>query len=116
MHDRVSVRIRQDRATALTVAVITVVGLVIRVAIFLRPLTIIDRLFIPDDTYYTLTIARSIARGHGPTTDGSTLTSGFQPLLGFVMTPVFWLTNSADAALRADLLFLTVVDTATHCR
>src|SRR5207245_1716037 len=78
-----------------------------------RSLTIIDRLFVPDDTYYTLTIARSMAHGHGPTTDGSTLTSGFQPLLGFVMTPVFLLTNSADAALRVDMLFLVLADTAT---
>jgi hypothetical protein len=100
-------------ATTLAVASIAVVGFVIRLAILFRPLTIIDRLFIPDDTYYTLTIARSMAHGHGPTTDGTTLTSGFQPLLGFVMTPVFWLTNSADAALRANLLFLIVADTAT---
>ena len=100
-------------ATTLAVASIAAVGFVIRLAILFRPLTIIDRLFIPDDTYYTLTIARSMAHGHGPTTDGTTLTSGFQPLLGFVMTPVFWLTNSADAALRANLLFLIVADTAT---
>ena len=82
--------------TAITVAAFAGVGLVIRLAVLARSLTIIDRLFVPDDTYYTLTIARSMAHGHGPTTDGSTLTSGFQPLLGFVMTPVFWLTNSAD--------------------
>jgi hypothetical protein len=99
--------------TALTVAAFALVGLVIRLAVFARSLTIIDRLFVPDDTYYTLTIARSMAHGHGPTTDGSTLTSGFQPLLGFLMTPVFWLTDNADAALRVDLLLLVVADTAT---
>lgn len=98
---------------SLAVAGLTLIGLVLRLAILFRPLALIDRLFIPDDTYYTLTIARSMAHGHGPTVDGTTLTSGFQPLLGFLMTPVFWLTNSADAALRADLTLLVVVDTAT---
>ncbi|MDP9332537.1 MAG: hypothetical protein M3Q30_04390 [Actinomycetota bacterium] len=51
-----------------------------------------------------------MARLHGPTADGSTLTSGFQPLLAFMMIPVYWMTDSADAALRIDLLLLVVVD------
>jgi hypothetical protein len=97
----------------LAVAGLTLAGLGLRVAVLLRPLEVVDRLFIPDDTYYTLTIARSMAHGHGPTVDGSTLTSGFQPLLGFLLTPVFWITNSADAGLRADLALLVVVDAAT---
>src|SRR5207247_8101256 len=53
------------------------------------------------------------AHGHGQTVDGSTLTSGFQPLLGFLLAPVYWITNSADAGLRADLALLVVVDAAT---
>ena len=73
----------------------------------------IDKLFIPDDTYYTLTIARSLANGHGPTVDGHTLTSGFQALLGFLLVPVFWITDNPDTALRLDLALLVVVDTAT---
>ena len=79
----------------------------------LRPIGVIDKLFVPDDTYYTLTIARSIANGHGPTVDGHTLTSGFQALLGFLMVPVYWLTNNPDTALRIDLALLVVVDTLT---
>lgn len=70
----------------------------------------LDRLFIPDDTYYTLTIARSIAHGHGPTADGHTLTSGFQPLLGFLMVPVYWLTNNPDLGVRFDLALLLAAD------
>ncbi len=97
----------------LAVAGLSVAGLLLRVAVLLRPLEIVDRLFIPDDTYYTLTIARSMAHGHGPTVDGSTLTSGFQTLLGFMLTPVFWITNSADTGLRVDLALLVVVDAAT---
>jgi len=100
-------------ATVAAVAGITIVGFVLRLAVLLRPLGVIDRLFVPDDTYYTLTIARSIAHGHGPTVDGHTLTSGFQALLGFLMVPVYWLSNSPDTALRVDLALLVVVDTLT---
>jgi len=95
------------------VVAIALGGLVLRLVLFTRPIAVIDRLFVPDDTYYTLTIARSLAEGLGPTVDGSTLTSGFQPLLGFLMVPVFWLTDAPDAALRIDLLFLVLVDTLT---
>jgi len=100
-------------ATVAAVASITALGFVFRVAVLVRPIGVVDKVFIPDDTYYTLTIARSIAHGHGPTVDGHTLTSGFQALLGFLMVPVFWVTDNPDTALRLDLAFLVVVDTAT---
>jgi hypothetical protein len=106
------IRARVDAFIA-TIAGITLLGFVLRLAVLLRPIGVIDRLFVPDDTYYTLTIARSIAHGHGPTVDGTTLTSGFQALLGFVMVPVFWITKNPDTALRVDLAFLVVVDTLT---
>jgi hypothetical protein len=99
--------------TVAAVGGITALGFVFRVAVLVRPIGVVDKLFIPDDTYYTLTIARSIAHGHGPTVDGHTLTSGFQALLGFLMVPVFWVTDNPDTALRLDLAFLVVVDTAT---
>jgi hypothetical protein len=89
------------------------VGFALRLAVLLRPIGVIDKLFVPDDTYYTLTIARSIAHGHGPTVDGHTLTSGFQALLGFLLVPVYWLTDNPDTALRVDLALLVVVDTLT---
>jgi hypothetical protein len=106
------VRSRVD-ATVAAVIGITIVGFGLRLAVLLRPIGVIDRLFVPDDTYYTLTIARSIAHGHGPTVDGHTLTSGFQALLGFLMVPVYWLTDNPDTALRVDLALLVVVDTLT---
>src|SRR5882757_7514778 len=77
--DRRRARVALPSATVLAVAGLSLAGLGLRIAVLLRPLEIVDRLFIPDDTYYTLTIARSMAHGHGPTVDGSTLTSGFQP-------------------------------------
>jgi hypothetical protein len=97
----------------LGVGAFALVGLVLRLAAVARPVAVVDRLFVPDDTYYTLTIARSIAHGHGPTTDGTTLTSGFQPLLGFLMTPVYWATGSLDRGVRIDLLLLAGADVAT---
>ena len=100
-------------ATVAAVIGVTIVGFVLRLAVLLRPIGVIDKLFVPDDTYYTLTIARSIAHGHGPTVDGHTLTSGFQALLGFLMVPVYWLTDNPDTALRIDLALLVVVDTLT---
>jgi hypothetical protein len=106
------VRSRVD-ATVAAIIGITIVGFGLRLAVLLRPIGVIDKLFVPDDTYYTLTIARSIANGHGPTVDGHTLTSGFQALLGFLMVPAYWLTDSPDTALRIDLALLVVVDTLT---
>ena len=106
-------RPRRVDGAAVAVVAIALGGLALRLVLFTRPIAVIDRLFVPDDTYYTLTIARSLAEGLGPTVDGSTLTSGFQPLLGFLMVPVFWLTDAPDAALRIDLLFLVLVDTLT---
>lgn len=100
-------------ATVAAVTGIAILGFLLRLAVLLRPIGVIDKLFIPDDTYYTLTIARSIAHGHGPTVDGHTLTSGFQALLGFLLVPVYWLTDNPDTALRIDLALLVVVDTLT---
>jgi Dolichyl-phosphate-mannose-protein mannosyltransferase len=105
-------RARVDTTVA-AIAGITVVGFALRLAVLFRPIGVIDKLFIPDDTYYTLTIARSLAHGHGPTVDGHTLTSGFQALLGFLLVPVFWVTDNPDTALRLDLVLLVVVDTLT---
>ncbi|MGZ8766394.1 MAG: hypothetical protein ACXW2C_11970, partial [Acidimicrobiia bacterium] len=104
---------RRLDAAVVAVSAVALCGLVLRLVLVTRPIAVIDRLFVPDDTYYTLTIARSLADGLGPTVDGSTLTSGFQPLLGFLMVPVFRLTDSADAALRVDLVLLVLVDTLT---
>ena len=90
-----------------------VLGAAIRLALGLRDLGVLDALFIPDDTYYTLAIARSLAAGLGPTADGIVLTNGFQPLLAFLLVPVFWLTQDPDAALRAAILIGAASDAAS---
>lgn len=91
-------------------AAVIVLGAAIRLALGLRDLGVLDALFIPDDTYYTLAIARSLAAGIGPTADGIVLTNGFQPLLAFLLVPVFWLLQDPDAALRAAIIIGAAAD------
>jgi hypothetical protein len=97
----------------LGVAVAALLGGFVRLALLLRPYQRIDQLFVPDDTYYTLSIARSMAHGHGPAADGHVLTSGFQALQGFLLVPVFWFTHDPATAARANLALLLAADTAT---
>ncbi len=118
-----SIALRHGRAGALAarllaraedwrfaIGAIALAGLALRAGIALRDLDVVDRLFVPDDSYYTLTIARSLAAGEGPTVDGEVLTSGFQPLLAFLMVPIFAIMESADMPLRAALLLLSAAD------
>ena len=91
-------------------AALALAGLGLRLGVAFRSLDIVDRLFIPDDTYYTLSIARSMAEGLGPAADGVHLTSGFQPLLAFLLVPVFAITGNPDIPLRFALVLLSVVD------
>ncbi len=88
-------------------------GLVLRIALLARPITTLDRLFVPDDTYYTLAIARSIAHGAGPRSGAGPLTSGFQPLIAFLMVPVYWLGAGNWTALRIDMAILALADVVT---
>jgi hypothetical protein len=85
-------------------------GVAIRVLLAMRNIEPLDDLFVPDDTYYTLGIARELAMGHGPSADGATLTNGFQPLQAFLLVPVFLLGASADAALRAAIVVSAIAD------
>jgi hypothetical protein len=87
-------------------------GVLLRVAIACRAVDVVDRLFVPDDTYYTLSIARAMAQGLGPAADGVHLTNGFQPLLAFLLVPVFALTHDPDVPLRAAWLLLALADGA----
>jgi len=86
---------------------------VLRMALVLRPVVVLDRLFAPDDTYYTLAIARSIARGMGPTVDGIHLTSGFQPLLAFLLVPFLRCCEEPDFAFRSALAIGVCADAVT---
>jgi 4-amino-4-deoxy-L-arabinose transferase-like glycosyltransferase len=64
-------------------------ALVIRLYVSWRPLFYVDNLFIPDDTYLALKIAKNIASGAGITFDGIHPTNGFQPLYVFLISPIY---------------------------
>lgn len=83
---------------------VLITALCLRLTIASQGLTYLDRMFLPDDTYYTLSIARSLAAGAGPSASGEVLTSGFQPLTAFLMTPVYWLGVNQDAAVYIAIL------------
>ncbi len=92
------------------IAAIVAAAAALRLVLALQPLDRVDRLFVPDDTYYTLAIARSIAHGLGPTVDGVTLTNGFQPLLAFALTPVYGLAVDDDAVVRICIVLTALTD------
>lgn len=71
------------------VLLILTLALVLRLYISWRPLVYIDNLFIPDDTYLALKIAKNIASGAGITFDGIHPTNGFQPLYVFLVSPIY---------------------------
>src|SRR5262245_23861740 len=75
-------------------------ALAVRAALASQPIDLLDRWFVPDDTYYTLAIVRSLAAGLGPSVDGLHVTTGFQPLLAFLLVPAAWMTSDPDALLR----------------
>lgn len=78
---------------------ITLLACAIRVILASQDLNFIDRTFLPDDAFYTLSIARSIAMGYGPSTDLIHLTNGFQPLIAFIQSIIFYLGYQGDQAL-----------------
>lgn len=71
----------------------------------------LDRAFVVDDAYYTLTIARSLAQQGIASVDGSEITTGFQPLLALLEVPAFLLGASPDAGLLWGLSLLLAADT-----
>jgi hypothetical protein len=66
---------------------------VIVAALALAPASQLTGYPILEDGYYSLSIARQIALGHGVTVDGSTRTNGFQPLWVFLVVPLYAMTS-----------------------
>jgi hypothetical protein len=92
--------------------IILVAGALLRAFVLTRGIAAIDRGYVVDDAYYTLSIARSFARSFAPTVDGVELTTGFQPLLALLEMPAFLLGASADHAALAALVVLAAADVA----
>ncbi len=85
------------------IAVFFGIALLARIGLLLQPLPALDALFIPDDAYYTLSIARSIFAGLGPSADGVIPTTGFQPLLVLFQLPLFLFAGDPDFAVKGTL-------------
>ncbi len=69
-------------------------ALATRLALVFRPRW--EFLPVGDDAFYVFSIARNMARGLGPTVDGTQITNGFQPLIVMLYTPIFWLCGTND--------------------
>jgi len=57
-----------------------------------------------EDAYYSLTVARNIATGHGFTVDGTMLTNGVQPLVTVISSIVFLGSPPTDVSIRLLLI------------
>ena len=63
-----------------------------------------------DDAFYSLSVSRHLALGHGLSVDGLQPTNGFQPLWVFLCSGLSWLLGGDRlATLRAALVLSTVV-------
>lgn len=80
-------------------SLLTCLAFFVRYFFAFQELTYLDRLFIPDDAYYILSISRSIVAGLGPTVDGVQLTNGFQPLIILFQLAIFLLGFQGDQAV-----------------
>ncbi len=90
---------------------ILLVNFLFKLYIALQPIEYIDSIFIPDDSYLSLTLAKNIANGMGPMY-GADYTNGFQPLYVFVMVPVYMVFNSdLITPIKASLIILIIFDT-----
>jgi 4-amino-4-deoxy-L-arabinose transferase-like glycosyltransferase len=81
----VSLRAEQSWLVALMA-----LGLGLRLVAAWAPIDWIDRVFLTDDSYISLNVARNLALGNGPRADGLHLTNGYQPLYVWLMVPVYY--------------------------
>jgi hypothetical protein len=89
-------------------------GFLLRLYLVWRPFMYLDNLFIPDDAYISLKIAKNLASGLGMTFDGIHLTNGFQCLYAFLLTP-FYLFCADDiiTPIHIALTFSSLCDIVT---
>jgi hypothetical protein len=97
--DGVAVRIARGALIASSVAL----GLIAAAQMW-APAPAVFSWLLSDDGYYSLTIARSLGAGLGPTSDGVHLTSGFQPLWVVILAPLSALSGSDRTLLVREAL------------
>lgn len=90
------------------------IALLIRLYISWRPLVYLDNLFIPDDAYISLKIAKNITSGLGITFDGIHMTNGFQCLYVFLLIPFYlFCANDIITPIHLALTFSSLCDMVT---
>jgi hypothetical protein len=72
-----------------------------------------QKLFLPDDAYYYLSLARNISEGNGPRVDSFNNTTGFQPLWGALCSLAFVLFHNGTIAVLALLLVSLLAELLT---
>jgi hypothetical protein len=103
-----------SRREKYTVGVLSFLAFALRIPLALRPERFLTGLPYGDDAYYLFSIARNLALGRGPTVDGTHLTNGFQPLILFLYTPIFWLcTPNSWLAVRSTIILNGVIAALT---
>jgi hypothetical protein len=100
----------RSAAATFVIPALLVLSFALRALVCLRSVENLDGITIPDDCFYTLHIARSIARGLGPMY-GQHATNGFQPLFGFLMVPTFWIFHDPLSPVRVALVVGALADT-----
>ena len=70
---------------------LVLLGAILRLCIAWSPMEWLLRHVLCDDSFYYLTIARTLARRGVCSFDGTTLTNGFHPLWLALITPLFWI-------------------------
>lgn len=89
-----NVEVRSDRAFVRPLQLLVVVMLIAQVGLAFRSTSLlIARPFI-EDSFYALSVARSIGAGEGFTVDGVHPTNGVQPLICLMYAPIYALTPS----------------------
>ena len=74
---------------------------------------LISELFIVDDAFYSMKIARNIAAGLGTTFDGIHPTNGFQPLWVWLLVPVYWVEpDNLYGPVKTSVIILSVFNLA----
>jgi hypothetical protein len=104
---------RGARSTTVFVAAFVLAAAAL-LSLVVRPRASLVDLPLTEDGYYTLSVARHLALGHGITVDGQQRTNGIQPLLAFLLAPVYWLTGGDRyASLRGVLAVHWLLHIAT---
>ncbi|MBR61982.1 MAG: hypothetical protein CL904_04905 [Dehalococcoidia bacterium] len=74
---------------------------------------LISELFLVDDAFYSMKIARNIAAGLGTTFDGIHPTNGFQPLWVWLLVPVYWFEpDNLYGPVKASVVILSIFNLA----